>query len=111
MTDDIAAAKARNREIVRAQREHFGLARKPEKRERESKGIAHITLGVSLMPEDMDEQAKAEAIEKAIEKAKLTLRRDIQDKDGVVDQVMAVRLLNGDVEVRAEYTQKIGLDS
>ncbi len=103
MTDDFAEAKARNQALVRTQRESL----KTDKRDRVERGISRITLGITaakVPPTD-------EQIDEAIEAAKLKLRKDVQGKGGCVDRVTAVKLLNGDIEVRAEFTAKVGLDS
>lgn len=115
MTDDINAARRRNQAFVRAQRKSLGLSVPDEPEETTGKGIAHLTIPLSQMTDEQRSVAKAvhgeEWLLELIEETKKVLRKDIQDKGCTVDTVKPVRLLNGDVEVRAEFTQRRRLDS
>lgn len=88
-------ARRRNQTLVREQRVRL-------ERKAVSRGIARVTLYVSQMKTPPDD----DALKGHVDAAEKSLRKLLVADGYLVNRVLAVRLLNGDVELRAEVEKR-----
>lgn len=104
MTDPLKSTRARNRAMVREQRRALGVDREEESPHDLGKltGIARMMLLASEVPTDPEDRTRL------TERRMRELRRDVQSVPGRnLDRDERVRLHNGDIELRAWWSQRM----